>query len=256
MLPGEESCAWVSLTRAPALGVSALSMTLEILGSAAPSSRPRHVRRAVGMPAAAREFLAARSRTHRERRTGWRILATPLFHSPSALSALLRSASGIVNDDVVGNVDILNDPQLAIVGSRNPSAQGRDTAHDFSEHLADRGLAIVSGLAWGIDSAAHRGALAAQGVTIAVLGSGADIIYPRSNIALAAEIRRHGALSQRISAENSPRRENFPQRNVLIAALSLGTLVVEAARRSAPDHGAAGGGRAGVFAIPVRSKVP
>ena len=87
-------------------------------------------------------------------------------------------------------------------------------------------------MASGIDSAAHRGALAAQGVTVAVLGSGVDIIYPRGNIPLAAEIRQHGALVSGFPLGTPPRAENFPQRNGLIAALSLGTLVVEAARRS------------------------
>ena len=133
---------------------------------------------------------------------------------------------------VVGNVEVLNDPQLAVVGTRNPTPQGRETAREFSEYLAGRGLAVTSGLAEGIDSAAHRGALAAQGVTLAVLGSGVDVIYPRSNAPLAEEILQQGALISAFALGTPPRRENFPQRNEIIAGLSLGTLVIEAARRS------------------------
>jgi DNA processing protein len=127
----------------------------------------------------------------------------------------------------------LNDPQLAIVGSRNPTPQGSDTAHEFAEYLAARGLAITSGLAAGIDSAAHRGALKAQGITLAVLGSGADVIYPRGQSFPGARDPASGRAGQHISAgRSSQAREHFPQRNALIAGLSLGTLVVEAARRS------------------------
>ena len=166
MLPGEESCAWVSLTRAPALGVSALSMTLEILGSArAIPEASDTVRRAVGMPAAAREFLASAQAAATVKERTWlenpRHTLVPFTDPryPALLRECVRYPLALY---VVGNVDILNDPQLAVVGSRNPSAQGRDTAHDFSEHLANRGLAIVSGLAEGVDSAAHRGALASR----------------------------------------------------------------------------------------------
>jgi DNA processing protein len=133
---------------------------------------------------------------------------------------------------VAGSADILNEPQLAVVGSRNPTPQGRETAQDFSEYLAARGLAITSGLAAGIDSAAHRGALIAQGITLAVLGSGADVIYPRCNRLLSREIQQRGAVLSGFPLGTPPRAENFPQRNAIIAGLSLGALVVEAARRS------------------------
>jgi DNA processing protein len=127
---------------------------------------------------------------------------------------------------------VLKDPQLAIVGSRNPTPAGRDTAFEFAQELAAGGMGITSGLAEGIDTAAHRGALAAQGITVAVLGSGVDVIYPRRNLQLSEEIRFQGALLSEFPLQAPPRRENFPKRNRLIATLSLGTLVVEAARRS------------------------
>ena len=126
----------------------------------------------------------------------------------------------------------MGDPQLAVVGSRNPTPQGRDTAFEFAQYLAERGLGIISGLAQGIDAAAHRGALAAQGITLAVLGSGLDVIYPRGHRDLSEAIAQQGALVSEFPLRTAPRRANFPQRNRIIAALSLGTLVVEAARRS------------------------
>ncbi len=118
------------------------------------------------------------------------------------------------------------------MGSRNPTPQGRETAAEFAEYLAGRGLAITSGLAAGIDGAAHRGALMAQGISLAVLGCGADVIYPPDNRPLAEEIQLQGALVSAFPLGTPPRRGHFPQRNGIIAGLSLGTLVVEAARAS------------------------
>jgi DNA processing protein len=153
---------------------------------------------------------------------------------------------------VAGSVDALSDPQLAVVGSRNPTPQGVETAQDLSAQLAACGLAITSGLALGIDSAAHRGALMAQGITLAVLGSGIDVVYPRSNGALSVEISRQGALVSRFPLGTPPRREHFPQRNEIIAGLALGTLVVEATLKSGSLITARMAGDLGreLFAIP------
>jgi DNA processing protein len=133
---------------------------------------------------------------------------------------------------VWGNPAALEDPQLAVVGTRNPTAQGKATAFEFAEALAERGLGITSGVAEGIDTCAHRGALRAQGITLGVLGTGIDLVYPASNRSLCAEIVETGALISEFPLGTPPRRGNFPQRNRIIAALSLGTLVVEAAQRS------------------------
>jgi len=133
---------------------------------------------------------------------------------------------------VNGNTDILHLPALAIVGSRNPTDGGARSAFEFSRHLARCGFCIVSGLAQGIDAAAHRGALAAGAPTIAVLGNGIDSIYPASNRELAEQIVAHGAVVSEYPPGTPPMRAYFPQRNRLISGLSLGTLVVEAARRS------------------------
>ena len=124
-------------------------------------------------------------------------------------------------------------PQLAIVGSRNPTALGRDTATQFARHLAQAGLAITSGLALGIDAAAHRGALEAGARTVAVVGRGLDAIYPRENAALAREIvGRQGALVTDLAVGTPPLKQNFPRRNRILSGLAVGTLVVEAALQS------------------------
>ena len=133
---------------------------------------------------------------------------------------------------VNGDVDALHLPSLAIIGSRNPTRGGAQNAVDFSRHLAKRGLAIVSGLAQGIDTAAHRGALQVKGRTVALLGHGIDRVYPAANRDLAHEISASGALVSEYPLGAPPERWHFPERNRLISGLSLGTLVVEAARRS------------------------
>ncbi len=133
---------------------------------------------------------------------------------------------------VKGNADALHLPALAIVGSRNPTDGGVRNAFEFARHLAKCGFCIVSGLAQGIDAAAHRGALAAGGPTVAVLGNGIDTIYPASNRELAEQIINSGALVSEYPPGTPPMRAYFPQRNRLISGLCLGTLVVEAARRS------------------------
>jgi DNA processing protein len=133
---------------------------------------------------------------------------------------------------VSGNLDALHLPALAIVGSRNPTRGGTQNAYEFAKHLGRSGFCIVSGLAQGIDTAAHEGALDGAAMTVAFLGHGIDQVYPACNAELAKRITANGALCSEFPLGASPRREHFPQRNRLISGLSLGTLVVEAARRS------------------------
>ncbi len=131
-----------------------------------------------------------------------------------------------------GRRALLGRPALAIVGSRSATRQGEANAEAFAAHLAGCGLTIVSGLARGIDSAAHRGALGSDAATIAVLGTGADRVYPSSNRALAARIAQQGLLLTEYPLGMPGHEHNFPRRNRLIAALSRGVLVVEAATHS------------------------
>ena len=231
-----EESAWVTLTRMPALDVAALARALDTLGSAQGITAASDAsREQAGMPPAAREFLSSAAAAPLPQERMW--LESPRHHvvpftDPRYPGLLRRTEHHPIALYVVGNVDALNDPQLAIVGSRNPTPQGQDTAHELAEHLAGRGLVITSGLAVGIDSAAHRGALMAQGITLAVLGSGIDLVYPRGNRPLSEEIRQRGALVSGFPLGTPPRPQNFPRRNSIIAGLSLGTLVVEAARSS------------------------
>ncbi len=134
---------------------------------------------------------------------------------------------------VTGDPEVLSTPQLAMVGSRNPSASGKETAREFAYHLARAGITITSGLAIGIDGICHSGALEAEGLTIAVTGTGLDRVYPASQHQLAHRIAKQGgALVSEFPPGTEARPGNFPRRNRIISGLSLGTLVVEAAQKS------------------------
>jgi DNA processing protein len=133
---------------------------------------------------------------------------------------------------VNGDIGTLHLPSLAIIGSRNPTHGGLRNSVEFARHLAQQGFSIVSGLAEGIDTAAHRGALDVGGKTVAFLGHGIDRVYPAANRDLAHAISKSGALVTEYPLGTRPLRWHFPERNRLISGLCLGTLVVEAARRS------------------------
>lgn len=133
---------------------------------------------------------------------------------------------------VRGNPSLLNQRGLAVVGSRNATPQGAQTAESFAKALASQGWSIISGLALGIDAAAHQGALAVSGATIAVIGTGADRLYPARNKELATDIAQHGVIVSEFPLGTPAAAANFPRRNRIISGLSRGVLVVEAALES------------------------
>lgn len=148
---------------------------------------------------------------------------------PPALDELAAPPIGLV---VKGNVEVLTQKSLAIVGTRNPTPYGIRNAGDFASGFVDREWAITSGGAYGIDSAAHKGALYAEGITIAVVATGIDINYPAGNTRLFAEIAESGAIVSEVMPGTRAYPVRFLTRNRIIAALSTATLVVEAAFRS------------------------
>jgi DNA processing protein len=225
---------------------------------AATGGEPRFgesVLRGVRIPSAARAFLSSPNTAELDRDLRWiessgvqLLLCTDATYPPRL--AQIPEAPPVLF--VLGSLEALHSPQLAIVGSRTPTAAGRATARDFAGALACSGLTITSGLAVGVDAASHEGALLADGLTVAVFGTGLDWVYPSENKKLAARIRERGALVSEFPPRTGPSRRNFPQRNRIISGLSQGTLVVEAACRSGSlvtAKWAADQGRE-VFAIP------
>lgn len=180
------------------------------------------------------------------------------FQAPDYPPLLREIARPPVILFVVGDPTQLVTPQLAIVGSRNPTPSGFQNAGSFARALSHSGLTITSGLALGIDGAAHEGALEANGHTVAVLGSGVDRVYPARHRQLATRIAETGVLISEFELGTPPKAEHFPRRNRIISGLSLGTLVVEATIRSGSlitARCAAEQGRE-VFAIPGSIHAP
>lgn len=236
-LSSAELRAWATLVRAPGVSVERVRHALAsgIPADAIPGVRGSELEQ-LGFPENARRYLRAPQKALIDADLAW-LGARPDRHLVACTAAeyppLLAIPSGApLALYVRGSPAALSLAQLAIVGSRNPTATGRETAFAFARHLAGCGLAITSGLAEGIDAAAHRGALAAGAATVAVCGTGLAEVYPVQNAELAQEIAAHGALVSEFPPDTPARRENFPQRNRIISALALGTLVVEAARQS------------------------
>ncbi|GGZ69946.1 DNA processing protein DprA [Lysobacter xinjiangensis] len=186
---------------------------------------------------------------------GHRLLA---FNDPDYPPALRHAASPPLALCVAGDPALLWRPAIAVVGSRGPTPAGREHAAEFARAFARAGFVVGSGLAAGIDAAAHAATLAVDGGTVAVLGTGPDVVYPRSNTELHRRIAEAGALVTEHLPGTGPRREHFPSRNRLLAALCLGTVVVEAAERSGAmitARLAADAGRE-VFALPGSIRNP
>ena len=190
--------------------------------------------------ARARDWLAAPG----HRLIGWL--------DPDYPPLLRRIASPPLALFVAGDADLLWHPAVAVVGSRGPTAGGRDNARAFTRALVAAGFGVTSGLAAGIDRAAHEAALEAGGITVAVLGTGPDVPYPDSHAGLLARMAAEGTVVSEHPPGTGARREHFPSRNRILAGLSLGTLVIEAATRSGALITARLAAEAGreVFAVP------
>lgn len=171
---------------------------------------------------------------------------------PNYPNLLLETADPPLLLYLQGDANLLHTPGLAVVGSRNPTPQGKENARSFSAHLSQAGFTIVSGLALGIDGAAHDGGLSGPGSTVAVIGTGLDRVYPRRHLELARRISTRGLMVSEYSIGTPPLPPNFPMRNRIIAGLTRGTLVVEAALQSGSLITARLASEAGrdVFAIP------
>ncbi len=228
--------AWLIMSRVPGLTVTDADEILRHVGSAeALHSATRSDLRRAGVADAALEAIIRPDEALLELDAEW--LSKPnrhliSSHSPFYPPLLQEIADRPLLLYVVGNPEALVMPSLAIVGSRNPTRGGAKNAYEFARHLGKTGFCINSGLAQGIDTAAHQGALDAGAMTVAYLGHGIDRVYPAANHDLAHRIAEQGALVSEFALGSPPRRSHFPQRNRLISGASLGTLVVEAARRS------------------------
>jgi DNA processing protein len=261
----DELAAWLRLLQTPGIGRDTVRRLLAAFGSPqavcqAPLAARRGVvgdalARALDEPPAAWAALV-------ERTQAW-LAASPWHHvltlgDPAYPPLLLATADPPVLLYAIGDLARLQAPSIAVVGTRHPSRQGLENARAFAAHLSQVGLTVVSGLALGIDGAAHEGGLEGPGSTIAVVGTGLDQVYPRRHQALAARIGEHGLLLSEYALGTPPLPAHFPQRNRILSGLSRGTLVIEAAVQSGSlitARLAAEQGRE-VFAIPGSIHAP
>jgi len=257
----DELAAWLRLIETPGVGRARARRLLAAFGSAeAVIDASSAARREVVGDAAARALATAPEGFDARLEATWvwlEAIEPPARHfiplgDPRYPAALLETADPPLALYAMGRSDLLGAASLAIVGSRHPTPQGRENAHAFAAHLSGAGLTVVSGLALGIDAAAHEGGLEGPASTIAVVGTGLDIVYPRRHHGLAHRIAASGVLVSEYSLGTPALDYNFPARNRIIAGLSRGTLVVEAALQSGSLITARLAAEAGreVYAIP------
>ena len=239
MADGKELEAWLCLTPRAGLGAAAVRRLLAAFGSpqavldAGPGAWREvggaEAAKALAQPTDLAQQMVAQGLQWQANTPGAQVIALGESAYPAAL---LQTADPPFLLFCRGDVGLLHQPSLAIVGSRHATAQGIENARAFAKHLSDAGLCIVSGLAAGIDGAAHEGGLSGRGGTIAVMGTGPEQLYPRRHQKLGERIAQEGLLLTEFAPGTPPLPINFPQRNRIIAGLSLGTLVVEAAVQS------------------------
>jgi DNA processing protein len=229
---------WLRLSRIPGIGSARLLALLEDLGSPENilgASRAQLQRTIGDYSALLDAFTVPANEVRHNADVAW--LQQGDCHLVTILDSDYPPLLREISDPppllyVRGNPTLLSLPQLAIVGSRNPTPAGNENAKAFARSLVTGGLTITSGFALGIDAAAHAGAIEAGGATIAVVGTGVDRVYPASHHKLAHRVAQTGAIVSEFPLGTPPLRENFPRRNRIISGLSLGALVVEAALRS------------------------
>ena len=247
---------WLAFTLVPGIGTATQRRLLRAFGSPAGAlSAPRSSLAAVLTPAQLDSWGRGADRAGVERALQW--LQGPDHHvlalgQEGYPQRLLESGDPPSLMYAIGDLSLLQRPGLAIVGSRHATPGGRRTASEFAACLGDAGLVTISGLALGIDAAAHEGGLEGGAGTIAVVGTGADLVYPSRNRDLARRIAADGLILSEFALGTRPAPGNFPRRNRIISGLSLGVLVVEAALQSGSLTTARFAGEQGreVFAIP------
>ena len=228
---------WLALTRIDGLGIRGCHKLIEHFGSPQAAYMASLTElESCGVPARVAQAIFAQSELKEAEREikeiGKAECELIAFDSEDYPPLLKQIPDAPLLLYVRGDVKVLSQHAVAIVGSRRPTAYGSSVAHRLAHDLAQRQLVVASGLARGVDSAAHRGALEGKGKTVAVLGSGIDVIYPRENKRLAEEIAKSGAVISEFPLGTGPTPENFPIRNRIISGLSLGVVVVEAAEYS------------------------
>lgn len=227
---------WLALSRAPGIGPKKFAKILQTIPELSDLFKPAaHKRFDLALSEITLNYLAKPDWDTIEQELRWSEQANNHIISwqhPAYPTLLQETATAPPILFIRGQANLLSEQQLAIVGSRNPTHSGKETAYQFAQTLAQAGLCITSGLALGVDAASHQGALSVQGATIAVLGTGMDSIYPRRHQDLAEKIAVCGALVSEFPFATTAKPENFPRRNRIISGLSMGTLVVEAALRS------------------------
>lgn len=255
--PDEELLCWLALRLAPGLGTRLASRLIEAFGHprAIFDASPTELQ-AYGLPPVVAQSLSAGAAFEAAAEEAARLAKGGAELVTWADSRFPRMLKEIFDPPVLlyarGDLSLLSEACLAIVGSRKPTPYGTAVAERLASDLASRGVVIVSGLARGIDTAAHRGALAGGGKTIAVLGCGLDQCYPSENRKLKAEIERKGLVLSEFPLGSFAAPQNFPIRNRIISGLSLGVVVVEASLTSGAlitaRHGLEQGRE--VFAVP------
>jgi len=236
MSDNDELLAWLTLLRAPGLGGAGLRALMQRAGTARAICRdPRSLRASAGLDQTALEWMADPDTARLDADLAWlaqpghRLLRCDEADFPPQLETIPQPPAALF---VAGDPAALLGPQVAIVGARSATAQGLANARDFARTLSHAGLTVTSGMADGIDGAAHAAALEAGGQTVAVVGTGPDLVYPRKHRDLAARIVERGAIVSEFPPGTEARPDHFPRRNRLIAGLALGTLVVEAGLQS------------------------